>query len=240
VSAASPEAFAAAVDTYRFGELDLEPGDLELAAATLAESGLLLVGEPHGLRETPGALHALAVALGTRALAFEWSHEEMEAPLQAFVRNGTFELERLWALPPSAELFCGDGRITAGHFALLRRLREEGRLEQVIAFDRLDPEPVPEWQVRDRELAERLLREWDRRLPLIAVAGAFHARLDGDDGGGARSGGTRPAAGDARVRGRPRDAAGADRPRAARRDPGCRSRRLAVGGCRATPRPRRA
>jgi hypothetical protein len=102
----------------------------------------------------------------------------MEAPLQAFRRDGTFELERLWALPPSAELFCGDGRITAGHFALLRRLRREGRLEQVIAFDRLDPDPVPEWQVRDRELAERLLREWDRRLPLLAVAGAFHARLD--------------------------------------------------------------
>jgi len=178
VSAASPEAFAAAVDAYRFEVAHLAPEALELAAASLSESGLLLVGEPHGVHETPGVLYALAVALGTRALAFEWSHEEMEAPLQAFRRDGTFALERLWALPPSAELFCGDGRITAGHFALLRRLREEGRLEQVIAFDRLDPDPVPEWQVRDRELAERLLREWDRRLPLLAVAGAFHARLD--------------------------------------------------------------
>jgi hypothetical protein len=92
--------------------------------------------------------------------------------------RGSFDFDRLWTLPESAELFCGDGRITAGHFALLRRLREEGRLEQVIAFDRLDPEPLPEWHVRDREMAERLLAEWDRRLPLLAVAGAFHAQLE--------------------------------------------------------------
>ena len=89
-----------------------------------------------------------------------------------------FDFERLWKLPASAEFFCGDGRITAGLFALLRRLRAEGRLEQVIAFDRLDPKPLPEWQVRDREMAERLLAGWDRRLPLLAVAGAFHARLE--------------------------------------------------------------
>ena len=176
--AASTEAFAAAVDAYRFDDVRLAREALELAEATLAESGLLLAGEPHGVHETPRVLYALAVALGTRALALEWSHEEMEAPLQAFRRDGRFELERLWALPASAEFFCGDGRITAGHFALLRRLRNEGRLEQVIAFDRIDPDPVPEWQVRDRELAERLLREWDRRLPLLAVTGAFHARLD--------------------------------------------------------------
>lgn len=178
MSGSSPEAFAAAVDAYRFDDVRLDPATVELAAATLAEAGLLLVGEPHGVRETPAVLYALAVALGVRAVALEWSHEEMDVPLQGFLRSGTFDFQQLWALPPAAEFFCGDGRITAGHFALLRRLREEERLEQVIAFDRLDPDPLPEWEVRDRELAERLLREWSRRLPLLVVAGAFHARLD--------------------------------------------------------------
>ena len=111
-------------------------------------------------------------------MAFEWSHEEVDEVLHEFVRTGSFDYERLWSLPSSAEFFCGDGRITSGHFALLERLRQEGRLEQAIAFDRLDPDPVPEWPVRDREMAERLLAEWDERVRLMVVAGAFHARLE--------------------------------------------------------------
>lgn len=145
-----------------------------------------MLGEPHGVRETPSVLYGLAVELRTRAVAFEWSHEEMDEPVQSFLRYGSFDFERLWSLPDSSEFFCGDGRITAGHFALLERLRLEGRLDQVICFDRLDPEPPVDWeqQVRVREpaLAARLLREWDRRLPLLVLAGAFHAQLHAPEG----------------------------------------------------------
>jgi hypothetical protein len=178
----SPSAFAAAVARHPFRDFTFAPDALAGAAASAAEAGLVLVGEPHGVRETPSVLYALAAALGIRAVAFEWSHEEMEAPLQAFLRTGSFAFEELWSLPQSAEFFYGDGRITAGHFALLRRLRLEGRLDRAIAFDRLDPEPVDDWEaqarVREPELAARLLAEWDRRRPLLVLAGAFHARLE--------------------------------------------------------------
>jgi hypothetical protein len=185
--APSPSRFAAAVAAHPFPRFTVPPEALAQARSALAASGLLLVGEPHGVRETPGVLYELAAALGARAVAFEWSHEEMDEPLQSFVRGGAFDFERLWSLPPSSEFFCGDGRITAGHFALLERLRREGRLDQAIAFDRLDPEPPPrDWraQVRAREpdLASRLLSEWDRRLPLLVLAGAFHARLEAPEG----------------------------------------------------------
>jgi hypothetical protein len=147
---------------------------------------LLVVGEPHVVRETPSVLYALAVALGTRAVAFEWSHEEMGPPAQAFLRRGSFDFEELWSLARSAEFFCGDGRITAGHFALLQRLHHEGRLDQVIVFDRLDPEPVDAWvahlRVREPEMAARLLAEWDRRRRLLVLTGAFHARLEAVEG----------------------------------------------------------
>jgi hypothetical protein len=90
----------------------------------------------------------------------------MDEPVQAFLRSGSFEFERLWSLPASAEFFCGDGRIAAGHFALLQRLYGEERLDQVVVFDRLDPEPVEDWEaqvlVREPEMAARLLAEWDR------------------------------------------------------------------------------
>ena len=170
--------FRTAVGEYRFDSFALDRDLLAAARATMAEAGLLVVGEPHGMYETPAVVYSLAVALGTRAVALEWSHEEMDDPVQEFVRSGAFDFERLWSLPPSAEFFCGDGRITTGHFALLQRLRAEGRLEQVIAFDRLDPVPHPEdWRIRDREMAERLLAEWQGAAPLVVVTGAFHAAM---------------------------------------------------------------
>jgi hypothetical protein len=159
----SPGEFADAVAEQPFGDIALEADALARAAASLTEAGLLVVGERHGARETPTVLYALAVALGARAVALEWSHEEMEAPVQAYLRTGGFDFEQLWSLSPSAEFFCGDGRITAGHFALLDRLRREGRLDQVIVFDRLDPEPPGNGReqvlAREPELAGRLLAE---------------------------------------------------------------------------------
>jgi hypothetical protein len=169
--------FAAAVREYRFDSQSFEPDQLAQAAVSLERAGLLVVGEPHGVRETPGVLHALAEALDTRALALEWTHEEVDDQLQAFVSGEAFDFDLLWTLPPTSDFFAGDGRVTAGHFALLERLREEGRLEQAIGFDRLDPVPTPEWQVRDRELAGRLLAEWNGTR-ILALTGAFHAQLE--------------------------------------------------------------
>lgn len=182
----SPSEFAAAVAEHPFVDFPFEPEPLARAATSIAEAGLLVVGEPHGARETPSVLYSLAVALGTRAVAFEWSHEEMEAPVQAFLRSGSFDFDALWSLPASAEFFGGDGRIAAGHFALLQRLHREGRLDQVIVFDRLDPEPPQDWEtqvrLREPEMAARLLAEWDRSRPLLVLTGVFHAQLEAAEG----------------------------------------------------------
>ena len=179
----SPDAFAAAVAAHPFVDVALEPVTVEGAMESIQDAGLLFVGESHGVRENPDVLYALAVELGAQAIALEWSHEEMQAPLDDFLQSGAFDFGALWSLPPSAEFFCGDGRITAGHFACLQRLRREGRLEQVIAVDRLDPDPLPDdWQVRDREMAERLLAAWDGRLPLLVLVGGLHTRLEAADG----------------------------------------------------------
>jgi hypothetical protein len=179
----SPDAFAAAVAGHRFVDVALEPAALESAMESIQDAGLLFVGESHGVRENPDVLYVLAVELGARAIALEWSHEEMQAPLDDFLVTGSFDFEALWSLAPTAEFFCGDGRISAGHFAVLERLRNEDRLDQVIAADRLDPDPLPDdWQLRDREMAARLLAEWDARLPLLVLVGGLHAELDAAEG----------------------------------------------------------
>ena len=169
------EAFRAEIDRFALAEVSLDVDALARARAAVSRSGLLLLGEPHGAAETPNVIYTLMRALELRGLGFEWSHEELGQVVEEFVATGELDLERLWHERPE-EFFCGDGRVTAGHFALLERLRGEGRLDQVVLFDRLDPGT----KERDTEMAERLLREWSREVPLLAVAGAAHVRLDRD------------------------------------------------------------
>jgi hypothetical protein len=179
VVVSSPSEFASAVAAYSAPDVILDGDVIGAARASIVAAGLLVVGEQHGIHETPSVLYALAQKLETRAVAFEWSYEEVDGPMQDFLRTGELDFERLWSLPRSSEFFCGDGRFAAGTFRLLQRLRGEGRLDQVIAYDRLDPEPAPaDWRSRDREMAERLLGEWDDRLPLLLLTGAFHAQLE--------------------------------------------------------------
>ena len=164
------------VRTYRFEGVGFDHAAIDAAARTLAETRLLLVGEPHGASETPAVLYALIASLGIRAVGFEWSHDELDGHVRRSLANGSFAFRDYWSLPASSELFAGDGRITAGHFALLECLRAEDRLDQLILYDRLDPDPAPEWHVRDREMAERLLTIWDNHHPLLVLTGAFHAQ----------------------------------------------------------------
>ena len=172
----SPVEFADAVHAYRFQDVQLDGAAVEAAERSLADAGLLLVGEPHGVHETSAVLYALIAALGIRAVGFEWSHDELDGLVRRSLATGSFDFHDYWALPASSEFFAGDGRITAGHFALLERLRSEDLLDQLILYDRLDPDPAPEWHVRDREMAERLLATWDDRHPLVVLTGAFHAQ----------------------------------------------------------------
>jgi len=169
--------FADAVRAHPLERLALDEAQLEQLRHELLGESLLVIGESHGARETPAVLYTVMCALDLRTIALEWSHEEMDSVVQSFLRSGSFDFEALWALPPSAEIFCGDGRITAGHFTLLERLRREQRLNRVILFDRLDPDPAPDdWRVRDREMAERLLAEWGGHGAALVAVGAFHAQ----------------------------------------------------------------
>jgi hypothetical protein len=157
----TPSAFRAAVDAYAFG-----------APVPPLPQRSLLVGHAHGRRAAsePARLYALARAIDARALAFEWSYDELGPLMDDLRATGRLDVGALWRLPEAAEAFCGDGRFTAGHVALLERLHDERRLDQLILFDRLDAtEPT-----RSDEMADRLATAWRRELPLVAVVGAAH------------------------------------------------------------------
>jgi hypothetical protein len=68
-------AFERAVADCRLPDLAPPAKALAVAAASLDRTGLFLLGEAHGVAQTPLAILGLAQRLGARALAFEWSYE---------------------------------------------------------------------------------------------------------------------------------------------------------------------
>lgn len=161
-------AFERAVADYRLTDLAPPPEVLAVAAASLDRTGLFLLGEVHGVAQTPLAILGLARRLGVRALAFEWSYDELDDVVQPVLSTGTVASDALWRLPPSAEVFAGDGRFTAGHVRLLEHLGDQ--LDRIVLLDRVGSEGSE----RERGMARRLLA--GRRLdsPMLAVLGMGH------------------------------------------------------------------
>ena len=145
---ASLDAFHRAVAEFVVEDLDLviEPAALAAAGRSLDSSGLLLLGEMHGVRENPLLIRALIQAFGLTSLAPEWP-DDLAPVIQAFLAGETLA-DHPW-------LWGGDGRITAGHLAVLAERAAAGPLE-VILFDGVIGASWS-WSRRDEAMARRLL-----------------------------------------------------------------------------------
>jgi hypothetical protein len=108
---ASVEALVRVVAEFVVADLELVAAPAAVAAAqrSLDDSGLLLLGEVHGVRDNPLLARALMQAFGLWGLALEW-HENLAPVVEAFLATGT--LADHWLLWP------GDGRITARHLVV--------------------------------------------------------------------------------------------------------------------------
>jgi len=145
--------------------LDVEPAALAAAQRSLDESGLLLLGEVHGVRQNPLIARALMVALDVTALALEWP-AGLASAASGFFGNGY--------VPDHPQLWGGDGRITAGHFALLReRFLAEG-LQALTLFDGVNEVG---WSRREAAMADRILSAQAPRARTLVIAGNAHTAL---------------------------------------------------------------
>jgi hypothetical protein len=131
----------------------------------------VVLGERHGVAETAAAVGALARELGARALAFEWSFDELGELVEDALSTGRFDLDLLWDLAGDGDVFAGDGRFTAGHVRVVEQLVAAGELEQVILVDRLGSGGSE----REQEMAARMLGSLRPELGTIAVVGLGHA-----------------------------------------------------------------
>ncbi|HEY4027158.1 MAG TPA: hypothetical protein VGO86_12075 [Candidatus Dormibacteraeota bacterium] len=165
--AASVARFAEAVDAFVVEDLvmGVDPTADARLRAKVAAGSPILVGERHGIEQNPLVAYTLMRRLNIRLLALEWSGE-LEPVVDRYLAGHELDVD---ALAQSR-----DGRITAGHFAVLRALSVAGLLDRVVLFD-LAIWPRT-WSERDEGMAGRLLAG-TRGTPALAMAGSLHTRL---------------------------------------------------------------
>jgi hypothetical protein len=122
------EALTAAVEAFDASPLGLL-GDPDAEAAvlqSLRRTGLLLLGERHGVAQTPVLVEELIAWLGLGGIALEW-HEDLRPWLDRWITHGVLA-DPVWGSDLAGEVWGGDGRLTAGHLAALRRWAGSGLL----------------------------------------------------------------------------------------------------------------
>jgi hypothetical protein len=171
---ASLEEFQRAVDEFDItsSRLTIDPAALAAGRQSLDQSGLLLLGEVHGVRQNPLLARALMAALDMTGLALEWP-AELAAAVSGFFSDGR--------VPDHPQLWGGDGRITGGHFALLRERFLAQRLQALTLFDGGSETfaGVNEtgWSRRESAMAERILNGQGPASRTLVIAGNAHTAL---------------------------------------------------------------
>jgi hypothetical protein len=154
---------AVAAFTVKDIGLVIEPPALAAARRSLDESGLLLLGEVHGVRENPLLIRALLQAFGLTSLALEWD-EDLAPVIRAFLGGA--------ALADHLMLWSGDGRITAGHLAVLAERAAAGPFELILFDGRVWADWS--WSQRDEAMARRILAGAPAGTRTLVVAGNAH------------------------------------------------------------------
>jgi hypothetical protein len=164
---ASLEEFQRAVDDFDItsSRLTIDPAALAAARQSLDQSGLLLLGEVHGVRQNPLLARALMAVLDVTGLALEWP-AELATAVSGFFADGL--------VPDHPQLWGGDGRITVGHFALLRERFLAQRLRALTLFDGVSGAG---WSLRESAMAERILNAQGPATRTLVIAGNAHTAL---------------------------------------------------------------
>jgi len=164
---ASREAFDRGVHEFDITnfQLHIEPAALDAARRSLDDSGLLLLGEVHGVRQNALIARELMTALDITGLALEWP-AGLASAISGFFDSGQ--------VPDHPLLWGGDGRITAGHFAMLWERFTAGRLLSLTLFDGVNEVG---WSRREAAMAERILTAQGPAARTLVIAGSAHTAL---------------------------------------------------------------
>ena len=160
-------AFIQAIKNTDVGEIDTEfdVESVQSLISELADSKLLILGETHGVKENVDVIYTLFKKFGFKKLALEWN-KKLREQAEKFLLTGELDFEAIKDSP--------DGRITAGHFALLKKLKDEGLLEALVCFD--EESPSREWDARDADMTKNIIANLSDSAMLV-VAGNLHTKI---------------------------------------------------------------
>lgn len=161
-------AFVEAIKHIEISEIDTEFDEKSMQSliAELGEAKLLLLGETHGVKENVDIIYTLFKKFGFKKLALEWD-KKLKEEVEKFLQTGELDFEAIKNSP--------DGRITAGHFALLKKLKDEGLLEALVCFD--GETSTADWDTRDRNMAQNIMANLADGTTLV-VAGNLHTQIE--------------------------------------------------------------
>jgi len=132
---------------------------------SITQNQVFILGEMHGVKENADVIYTLFKKFGFRQLALEWE-SELHQIVDKYLETGEVDFEEIQESP--------DGRITAGHFALIKKLHDEGMLDKLICFD---GSGASGWNQRDANMAKNIL-EGISDTPTLVVAGNLHAKTE--------------------------------------------------------------
>ncbi len=160
-------AFIEAIKHTQILEIDTDFDEHAVKAleSELADTKLFLLGETHGVRENPDIIYTLFKKFGFRNLALEWE-PSLKEKAERFLNGEVLDFDSVKDIP--------DGRITAGHFALLKKLKEEGLLEKLVCFDQGG---ATSWDKRDENMARNIIQNLTETSTLV-VAGKQHTKTE--------------------------------------------------------------
>lgn len=161
----SEQAFLGAVERSVISEIqtDFDPQAVNALNTDIEAAHLFLLGEKHGVQENTDIIYTLFKKFGFQNLALEW-HPNLQETVKTFLDTGTLDFKAIKDSP--------DGRITAGHFSLLKKLKDEGLLENIICFD---ASVEKSWDDRDAQMAKNILANLSAH-PTLVVAGNLHTK----------------------------------------------------------------
>jgi hypothetical protein len=181
------EALTAAAEAFDATPLGLQVDpDAEAAVwDSLSRTGLVLLGEMHGVAQTPVLIEELIAWFGLGGVALEW-HEDLMPWLEGWIADGRLPDPDWEQSPAMAEVWGGDGRFTAGHLAALPRWAGYGLLITLMSRTTMvAPRPGESteqmyrrsWTERDAAMADRVLAAEDASGGRLVVAGNMHTQL---------------------------------------------------------------
>jgi hypothetical protein len=158
------EAFEAAiVESVNEIQTNFDEDSVNALVDDIVAGNVFALGEIHGVKENPAVVYTLIKKFKFRQIGIEWD-KNMERVVELFRTENVLDFTSI--------MNSCDGRITAGYFNMLKKVKAEGLVDSIFFFDDKDS-----WARRDEVMAQEIIGHTSEDLPTIVIAGNAHTSL---------------------------------------------------------------